>query len=250
MLQNRVLRDRRVAIVGCVCITVAAAAPIALGQNLITNGGFEAGHTGFLSDYNYSATLNFTEGQYTVRDNGSSFNGFFVNPPPASPGSINMMVVNGSITPGQRIWYSTIAVTPGTTYNLALRGCTAVAGGPAILRWQVDGAMIGSSVTLPAQTREWVDVTAEWTAPAGVTSIQLAVRNLNTSSFPNDFYMDDLSMTAASCPADWDNSGGVDGDDIGAFFADWQMGDADIDQSGGTDGDDITYFFERWQAGC
>ncbi len=52
------------------------------------------------------------------------------------------------------------------------------------------------------------------------------------------------------CPGDWDGSGGVDGDDIGAFFADWQMGDADIDQSGGTDGDDITYFFERWQAGC
>ncbi len=52
------------------------------------------------------------------------------------------------------------------------------------------------------------------------------------------------------CPADWDGSGGIDGDDIGAFFADWQIGEADIDQSGGTDGDDITYFFERWQAGC
>ncbi len=53
-----------------------------------------------------------------------------------------------------------------------------------------------------------------------------------------------------TCPADWDGSGGVDGDDIGAFFTDWQAGNADIDQSGGTDGDDITYFFERWQAGC
>ncbi len=53
-----------------------------------------------------------------------------------------------------------------------------------------------------------------------------------------------------SCPGDWDGSGGVDGDDITAFFADWQAGDADIDGSGGTDGDDITFFFVRWQAGC
>ena len=52
------------------------------------------------------------------------------------------------------------------------------------------------------------------------------------------------------CPADWDGSGGIDGDDIGAFFADWQAGEADIDNSGGTDGDDITVFFEHWQAGC
>ncbi len=53
-----------------------------------------------------------------------------------------------------------------------------------------------------------------------------------------------------SCPADWDGSGGIDGDDITAFFVDWQAGEADIDGSGGTDGDDITFFFVRWQAGC
>ncbi len=59
-----------------------------------------------------------------------------------------------------------------------------------------------------------------------------------------------IDVPAPGCPADWDGSGGVDGDDIGAFFTDWQQGDADIDGSGGTDGDDIGYFFERWQAGC
>ncbi len=52
------------------------------------------------------------------------------------------------------------------------------------------------------------------------------------------------------CPSDWDESGGVDGDDIAAFFTDWQIGEADFDGSGGTDGDDIGAFFVRWQAGC
>ncbi len=63
-------------------------------------------------------------------------------------------------------------------------------------------------------------------------------------------YSAQTTTVFVGCPADWDGSGGVDGDDIGAFFADWQAGNADIDGSGGTDGDDITFFFERWQAGC
>ncbi len=56
--------------------------------------------------------------------------------------------------------------------------------------------------------------------------------------------------SAPACPSDWDQSGGVDGDDITSFFVDWQAGEADIDQSGGTDGDDIPVFFGFWQAGC
>ncbi len=60
--------------------------------------------------------------------------------------------------------------------------------------------------------------------------------------------------TGPSCPvcaADFDQSGGVDGDDIGAFFADWQAGApcGDVDGSGGVDGDDIGFFFARWEAG-
>ena len=57
--------------------------------------------------------------------------------------------------------------------------------------------------------------------------------------------------TCPPCAADYDQSGGVDGDDIGAFFDDWQAGEpcADVDGSGGVDGDDIGFFFDRWQAG-
>ncbi len=51
--------------------------------------------------------------------------------------------------------------------------------------------------------------------------------------------------------ADFDGSGGVDGDDIVAFFEAWQMGEnsADFDESGGVDGDDITAFFVAWERG-
>ncbi len=54
------------------------------------------------------------------------------------------------------------------------------------------------------------------------------------------------------CPefrADYDNSGGVDGDDIGAFLSDWVLGApcADVDGSGGLDGDDVVSFFDCWE---
>jgi hypothetical protein len=55
----------------------------------------------------------------------------------------------------------------------------------------------------------------------------------------------------AGCAADYDNSGGVDSDDVIAFFAEWDSGApcADVDVSGGTDSDDVIFFFTRWDAG-
>ncbi len=55
---------------------------------------------------------------------------------------------------------------------------------------------------------------------------------------------------APACPADWDNANGVDGDDVIAFFADWDAGNADFNTDGGTDGDDVIEFFAHWDAGC
>jgi hypothetical protein len=53
------------------------------------------------------------------------------------------------------------------------------------------------------------------------------------------------------CPADYDNSGGIDGDDVIAFFGEWDAGAecADADESGGIDGDDVIVFFGLWDAG-
>ncbi|MFN9992005.1 MAG: reprolysin-like metallopeptidase [Phycisphaerales bacterium] len=57
----------------------------------------------------------------------------------------------------------------------------------------------------------------------------------------------------AGCAADFDNSGGVDGDDVIAFFAEWDGGAncADVDLSASTDGDDVILFFSVWdEGGC
>jgi hypothetical protein len=65
------------------------------------------------------------------------------------------------------------------------------------------------------------------------------------------------SLTAAGClppppcPADFNQDGGVDGADVGAFFEAWEQGEsgADINQDGGVDGSDVAAFFGFWELG-
>jgi hypothetical protein len=65
-----------------------------------------------------------------------------------------------------------------------------------------------------------------------------------------DFYVG-TGSSACSCAADYDQSGGVDGADVEAFFIDWanSAGCSDVDQSGGVDGGDVEAFFTVWTAG-
>lgn len=54
-----------------------------------------------------------------------------------------------------------------------------------------------------------------------------------------------------TCPADFNNDGGIDGSDVDAFFTAWQAGEqgADVNLDGGINGEDIEYFFSAWEAG-
>ncbi|MBL9001077.1 MAG: hypothetical protein JNK25_08070 [Phycisphaerae bacterium] len=54
-----------------------------------------------------------------------------------------------------------------------------------------------------------------------------------------------------SCPADYNEDGGVDGGDVEAFFRDWEdsIGNADVNQDGGVDGSDVEFFFIVWETG-
>jgi subtilisin-like proprotein convertase family protein len=55
---------------------------------------------------------------------------------------------------------------------------------------------------------------------------------------------------ADTCFADYNDDGGIDGDDVIAFFADWDSSNscADTDNSDGVDGDDVIAFFALWDA--
>lgn len=59
------------------------------------------------------------------------------------------------------------------------------------------------------------------------------------------------TITVIPIVGDFDNTGGIDGSDVEAFFAAWELGDpsADVNQDGGVDGQDVGVFFTAWEAG-
>ncbi len=61
----------------------------------------------------------------------------------------------------------------------------------------------------------------------------------------------DCAWRIAGCGADYTGDDAIDGDDVIAFFADWDGGIAcaDVDQSDSVDGDDVIAFFIDWDAG-
>jgi hypothetical protein len=83
-------------------------------------------------------------------------------------------------------------------------------------------------------------------APASLL-LTLTVNGVNSTLATNV----NLAGTGVTpCPADWNSDGGVDGDDVIAFFGDWDSNQADFNNDGGTDGDDVIEFFGRWDTGC
>ncbi len=65
------------------------------GPNLIVNGDFSQGNTGFLSNYTLSTSGN-QEGTYTVAGNPASWDPGFSNCTDHTGGNGNMLLVNGS----------------------------------------------------------------------------------------------------------------------------------------------------------
>ncbi|MBS0195583.1 MAG: hypothetical protein JSR77_02390 [Planctomycetes bacterium] len=62
---------------------------------------------------------------------------------------------------------------------------------------------------------------------------------------------EDCPHGGCTCPADFNQDGGVDGSDVQAFFLVWEAGEspADTNCDGGVDGLDVEAFFIAWEAG-
>ncbi len=180
--------------------------PLTILLNLLTlnqllaqtflNADFESGNTGFTSDYQFAGS-NSTEGEFTVRSDPQNWNGLFVNFGDHTTGSGKMLVVNGATSGNPAIWRQTISLGANTSYCFRAWTGTAVSGGPANLMLRINGSQVGPSFVLPASADSWVLWEQPWTSSAAASYI-FEIVNANTSIFPNDFYVDDVSLFKTS----------------------------------------------------
>ncbi|QMW23109.1 PEPxxWA-CTERM sorting domain-containing protein [Sandaracinobacteroides saxicola] len=203
-------------------MTRAAIAALLLGAtgaqaaNLVVNGDFEAGNTGFSSGYTYIAPAGqfslYPEGAYTVDTNANNVHNQWASYGDHTSGSGNYLIVNGAIQSGVTVWESgPIAVTGGTNYffeafasNMCCGGFT---GAASNLTFSVIGDV--SSAVLNTYTTGapgvWQGFSNQWNS-GGNSSVVLRLINGSTDFSGNDFAVDDINFGTTSMvpePATW-----------------------------------------------
>lgn len=190
------------------CVRGVVASPV----NLITNGDFSNGATGFTTDYERNIVSGWDEGVYDVRLNGDdAWHPYFVDTGDHTTGTGNFMTVNGqaSITAGPRfsslVWSQTVTgIQQHTDYffeaftmNLC---CTTLPDnqnfpGPS-LSFFINGILLGNGSALEFPGI-WTGLSSMWNSGEN-TAATLEVRNNSSIFNGNDFGLDDLYLGTES----------------------------------------------------
>jgi gliding motility-associated-like protein len=160
--------------------------------NLIVNGSFSQGNTGFTSDYLFT-TVNAGVKEYTVNSDPTAWN--FRFPACQGNGGINnFLMVNGSETNNgnDNFWCQTVNVVPGKSYSLSYFYQTIVALSPGIVEVEINGVPVGRN-TLPATVCDWTERSITWNSGLNTTA-RICFYDRNTDVEGNDLAIDDISF--------------------------------------------------------
>ena len=161
-----------------------------LNNNLVSNGDFEGGNSGFDSDYGYSPGNLWPEGLYDILDNPQSSHSGFAPCDDHTSGSGNMMVVNGAGSPNQNVWCQTVPVNPNAQYVLSAWLTSVNPSSPALLQFSINGSVIGP-IFSAGPVCLWQQFFQIWDSGTN-SSASICIVNQNTSLGGNDFALDDI----------------------------------------------------------
>jgi hypothetical protein len=177
----------------------AGALPLA-GSNIITNGDFSSGNSGFTSGYTYVAdnpAVNnelWPEGYYSVGTRARDFHPNWSVLTKGHGGSGNFMIINGNTVDNKVVWSQNVTVLANTTYDFSAWLCSVHPLNPANLQFSINGSTIGVAFSATADSsNHWEQFYATW-ASGGSTSATISIVNKNTIANGNDFGLDDISF--------------------------------------------------------
>ncbi len=166
--------------------------------NLITNGDFEAGVTGFTSEYTYwPSGKSMGESNYSVVASPSLIHTNYCICGDHGGSGGNQLVINGAGAE-KTIWSPTkpITVTPNTNYQFIYWVQTVVnPSDPSASKLQLyaNGVAAGPVYTADPTTGVWKQFVYNWNSGSN-TSVNLQLKNENFVSGGNDFALDDISF--------------------------------------------------------
>lgn len=170
-----------------------------LGNNQIVNGDFEGGNVGFSTDYvlgtggtwgplSNPGTFAITNSPSAVHNNFS-----FCNDHTPAPGT-QMLVVNGSGTPGTNVWCQTVPVQPNTDYQFGTWITNALnETNVGQLQFSINGGALGNVFSTSPTGCNWQQFFQVWNSGSATTA-NICILNQNTNQGGNDFAIDDITF--------------------------------------------------------
>ncbi|MBP1677809.1 MAG: hypothetical protein H6Q20_2368, partial [Bacteroidetes bacterium] len=159
--------------------------------NLIHNGDFELGNTGFTSDYEYNPATLYGEGDYAVINNPNSLHGNFSACGDHTSGTGKMMVINGNTVAKSKVWGQTIQVDPNKEYAFYAYVTPVNASNPPVLQFSINGQILGEPYQSPSTTCQWNKFYAIWKSGTAQVA-EISIVNQNIVANGNDFALDDI----------------------------------------------------------
>lgn len=168
--------------------------------DLVVNGDFEdPSLAGINSDYTHTPSGNAIEGSWWVNpwNPGGPWNAS-----QHTPGGVAAMSVNGddsSQSGISRVWYQTVTLVEGEQYDFSTWALGTVSGFSGYsLKFAFNGEQVGD-VFSPTLARTWEQFSTPFTAPS--SSVEISIVNVSGITFPNDFMLDDISLTRVPSPS-------------------------------------------------
>lgn len=176
--------------------------------NLVVNGDFEQGNTGFTSAYVVGTGGTWGQlsnpGTYAVTTNPNLVHSNFMSCSDvgtAAPG--NMLVVNGSNTPNTVVWSETITVQPNTDYSFSA-WVTSVENisqsNVASLQFYINSVQIGAVWSPTLNGCDWQQFYQVWNSAAATSAVISIVAQVSSGN--NDFAIDDIMFNSVCTQTD------------------------------------------------
>lgn len=161
---------------------------------LVFNGNFELGDTGFISDYIDSISV-WNPGTYNVSTSAQNVHPGFTNCPDNTGGG-NFMVINGSSIPNEIVWSQTIPIQPFTEYEFSawLTNVVPTFNLP-ILQFSINGQLLDQPFTSAPDVCLWSQFFTIWTSDTATTAL-IEIVNQSVQPIGNDLGLDDISFRA------------------------------------------------------
>ncbi|MCB9360574.1 MAG: gliding motility-associated C-terminal domain-containing protein [Flavobacteriales bacterium] len=168
------------------------------GTNLVINGDFEAGNTGFTTNYIVGPGGTWgpvsSPGTYLVTSDPNIAHTNFPSCVDHTSGTGNMMVINGADIANQNVWCETISVTPNTDYEFSTWVQNYYSSDPAMLSFFINGVQLGNTFSPTSSGCPWQNFFELWNSGVA-TSAQICIVNESTAGAGNDFALDDISFS-------------------------------------------------------